>query len=151
MKAIRPPMSEDLESLKSWSQRVTKLKIEGADGADIEPFERYFNSTKSLFMGSSTNEFLSVAVVVFMSTWNGFTSDVTKHDWKLEWIQTFLLIKEKHSNFNISFGTSDSQNNIYVTAIYILSNEPSLKHKEELSLKLVIFNKCEFVLLSQII
>ncbi|PRQ44525.1 putative protein kinase RLK-Pelle-LRR-V family [Rosa chinensis] len=59
VKEFRPPMSEVVGSLTQLMQKL-KGKGNGADGTQVDPFERSFRSTNTRFMGSPTLSYFSI-------------------------------------------------------------------------------------------
>ncbi|XP_004306222.1 PREDICTED: protein STRUBBELIG-RECEPTOR FAMILY 2-like [Fragaria vesca subsp. vesca] len=60
VKEFRPPMSEVVGSLTQLMQKLNMGKGNGADGTQVDPFERSFRSTNTRFMGSPTLSYFSV-------------------------------------------------------------------------------------------
>lgn len=52
IRQLRPPMSEVVDFLASFSQKFNNANSAGADGAVVDPFERSFRSTNTRFIGS---------------------------------------------------------------------------------------------------
>ncbi|XP_061346375.1 protein STRUBBELIG-RECEPTOR FAMILY 2-like [Gastrolobium bilobum] len=52
VRQFRPPMSEVVESLVSFSQKFNTAKSRVADGSELDPLERSFRSTNTRFIGS---------------------------------------------------------------------------------------------------
>ena len=59
VKEFRPPMSEIVDSLVSFSQKFNMSKSGVADGNELDPLERSFRTTTSRFMASPTLSYVS--------------------------------------------------------------------------------------------
>ncbi|CAK8571011.1 unnamed protein product [Lathyrus sativus] len=62
VKEFRPPMSEIVDSLVSFMQKLSMSKSAGgvADGTEFDPLERSFRTTTSRFMASPSMSYVSV-------------------------------------------------------------------------------------------
>lgn len=58
VKEFRPPMSEIVDSLVSFSQKLVS-KSGAADGTELDPLERSFRTTTSRFIGSPALSYVS--------------------------------------------------------------------------------------------